>query len=121
MKGSCPDTRSGWHADDDIGSLSPAVMNFGQVIYDLVKTDSRKIGKLHFHNRLISFQGKSQCGTYDGTFTKWRIAHPFSSEFFQKTFSNLKGTSIFRNILAHQDQIILLFPYSAIILPEFHQ
>ena len=39
------------HSDYHVGILSPAIMNFCQIIYYLIKPYCYKICKLHFHYR----------------------------------------------------------------------
>ena len=50
-------TRTCGHPDNRISVLAPAVMNFGKIIYDLIKPHTYKIRKLHFHNAFKTLQG----------------------------------------------------------------
>src|SRR6187431_882476 len=94
-------TATCWHPYHYVGILSPSVMQFCEVINDLVKTDCNKIGELHFHHRLITFQRKAQCCTNNGAFANGCIAHPGLSKCCCKTFCYFKSAAIFRNILSH--------------------
>ena len=42
------------HPNDNICFFAPTIMCFGQVIYNLVKSNRYKISKLHFHNGFIA-------------------------------------------------------------------
>ena len=56
VKRACANTSARRHANNNICILPPAIMNFSQVIDDLVKAHGNKIGKLHFHDTLKTFQ-----------------------------------------------------------------
>src|SRR6516165_3111721 len=107
MKGTCPYTCPGGHPDNNLSRLSPPIMNFSEVIYNLIKAFGDKIRKLHFHNRFESLQAHPQCRANDSAFTKWRITHSGPSEFFNKTFCYFKSSAIFRNVLSHQNKILM--------------
>ncbi|MDT4847864.1 hypothetical protein FQZ97_819390 [compost metagenome] len=65
----CSYSGTSWHTHDYVGILPPAIMNFSEVIDDLVEAYRCKIGKLHFHHGFISFDGQPQCSTDNGTLT----------------------------------------------------
>ena len=56
MEGTGAYASAGWHANDHIGVLSPTIMDLGQVVYDLIESDRNKIGELHLHHALVSFE-----------------------------------------------------------------
>src|SRR4249920_3249992 len=103
MKRTGPYTGTGGHAYHHIRRLTPAIMDFSQVIYDLVEANGRKIGKLHFHDRFKSFQRQPQRSTYNGTFTQRGIANAVMTKLVQKPFCDFKRPAIFSNILSHED------------------
>ena len=55
VKWTCACTCSRRHTHDHIGMLSPAVMQFCEVIDDLIKATGDKIGELHFHHSFEPF------------------------------------------------------------------
>src|SRR5437762_9501514 len=94
-----------WHTDDNIRVLPPAILNFCEVVDDLVESYSNKIRKLHFHHALESFQTQAEGGSHDCAFAKWRVPHSFISKLLNKSFGDLERTTIFGYVLAHQDQV----------------
>src|SRR5690349_6267206 len=96
---------TGGHADHHISGLSPAVVDLGEVVHDLVKPLGNKVGKLHLHHALEAFQRQSQRCTDDGTFAKRRIAYPLFSKLLHESFRYFKGASVFSNVLSHQDEV----------------
>ncbi len=59
MEGACSGTGSCWHANHYIGILPPAVVNLGEVVYNLVEAHTHKVGKLHFDHGLVAFDRKA--------------------------------------------------------------
>ena len=108
VKRACTYTTTGGHPYHHICVLPPPVVNLCEVIDDLIEPHRGEIGKLHFHHRFESFQTQTQCGTYDGTFTQWRIPDAPFTIFFYKAFGNFKSASIFSNVLPHQHKIGML-------------
>src|ERR1700730_963314 len=96
------------HTDYDVRILPPAVVNFRKVVDDLVKPYRNKIGKLHFHHALESFQTEAQSSSHDCTFAERSIPHSFLSKLFNKSFGNLECAPIFCYILSHKDQVGML-------------
>ena len=97
------------HSYHHISILSPAVMDFGEVVHDLVKTHRNKIRELHLYHGFIAFDGKAQSSSDNGTFTKGRIPHPFSTKFIFETIRDFECPAISSYVLTHQYQIGVLF------------
>src|SRR5688572_6083992 len=108
MKRTCTYTATCGHPNNCIRILSPAVMNFCQVINDLVETNRNKIGELHFHHAFVSFQTQSQCRPYNGTFTNGSVPHSRLSKRFHKAFGYFKSAAILCNFLSHQYPVVML-------------
>ena len=109
MERACGNSRARGHSNDHIGFLSPSVMDFCQVIHNLIEPYRDKVCKLHLHHGFITFYGKPQCRPDNGTFAKWRISHPISTKFIFESISNFKCPTIGANILAHQNKIGIFF------------
>src|SRR5690606_6930985 len=92
---------TGRHSYYYICILTPAIMNFCKVVYNLVKPNRNKIRKLHFHYTFNPFEAQTQCSTYYGTFAKRSIAYPCFSKIIYKTLCDLESSTIFCDILAH--------------------
>src|SRR5688572_8943897 len=108
MKRSRSHTTTCWHAYHHISVLSPPVVDLGQVVYNLVKAYCYKVGKLHFHHTLEPLQRKTQSSTYDSALAQRRIPYPLLPKLLHKAFCYFKGTSILRNILSHQNEVLVL-------------
>ena len=107
MEWPCTHAATGRHTNDNIGICAPAIVEFRQVVDDLVKTTGHKIGKLHFHHGFITFQAKSERCTHDGRFTKRGIPDPPFPKFFGKTIGYFKHAPIIRYVLSHQNEIVV--------------
>jgi len=109
VKRACGRTGTGWHADDDIGLLSPAVMNFSEVVHDLVETHAHKVCKLHLDHGFVAFDREAKACADDGAFAKWGIAHSIASELGFEAIGNFENSSIFSDVLTHEDQVRIFF------------
>ena len=109
MKRSGAHTCTRRHSNYYRSGLPPAIMNFSQVIYYLIKPNRNKIGKLHFHYTGDSFERETNRNAYYGTFAKGRIAHPMIAKFGCEPFRYFECTPIFGNILTHQYQFRISF------------
>src|SRR5690349_14509437 len=95
------------HPNNNIYVLSPAVMSFCKIIYDLVETTSDKISELHLHDRLHAVYGKPKSGAEYSRFAERRITDSFSAKLFHKSQRGFEHSAIFRNILTHDDKILI--------------
>ena len=59
MERSCCHTRAGGHAHHNVGMFMPSVMEFRQIINDLIESTSDEICKLHFNHGLPALHGKA--------------------------------------------------------------
>ncbi len=109
MKGPSPHTCSRRHSNYYRGRLAPAIMNFSQVIYNLIKPHRNKIGKLHFHHTGDSLECETNRNAYYGTFAQGCISNPMIAKFSGEPFRYFKCTPIFGNILTHQYQFRISF------------
>ena len=100
---------AGRHADDDVGLLAPAPVDFGQVVDDLVESTGHKIAELHFHHGLLAGDGQSKGGSHDGRFAEWRVAHAFLAKGVHKTVGHLEHPAVGADVLAHEHEVRMFF------------
>src|SRR5690349_7744244 len=101
----CPGACACWHTYDNICTATPAVIDFREVVDDLIETTSDEVCKLHFDHCLVSFEAHAKGSAEDSTFTKWCITNTILTEFFDKTIGNFKHTTVVPDILTHQHKL----------------
>ena len=101
-------TATCWHAHDDIRILTPAPVNLGEVVDDLVEPASDKVTELHFHHGLLARDGQAQARAHDGRLAQWRVSNALLTEGVDKPIRHLEHASIRADVLPHKYQIGVL-------------
>ena len=107
VEGACTYAGSGRHAHHHIGIFLPAVVQFGQVVHDLVEADCHKISELHFHHGLHAFDREAKRGTHNRGFAERGVAYPVLAKGFNKSFGHFEHPAVFGDVLAHEHQVVV--------------
>ena len=108
MKWASCRARASRHAHHNICFLAPAPVHFGQIIDNLIETNTHEIGKLHLYHCLHARNAQAQTGANDGRFAKWCVAHAVFAKSGNKAFGNFKSATVFGDILPHEHELRML-------------
>src|ERR1051326_958640 len=107
VKWSGRNARTRRHTHHHIGRLAPAPICLRKIITDLRDALRNKISELHFHHGLVPVNAQTQSCTEYRALAQWRIAYTLFPELFHKSFRDLEHSTVLRDILAHQHQVLV--------------
>ena len=104
MEGARRNASTGRHPHHHIGILSPAPVELGEVVDDLVESAGHKVGELHFHHGLRSGDRQPEPRAHNGTLAEWCVADAVFTEQVDESIGHLEHAAVGSDVLAHQDQ-----------------
>ena len=93
------------HADDYVGLLSPAPVDFGEVVDDLVEADRDEVAELHLHHGFLAGNAQPQGGTYNGRLTQRCVAHAFLAKSLHKSVRHFEHAPVLGDVLPHEHKL----------------
>ena len=94
----------GRHTDHNAGFLTPAIMDFGQIVDDLIEATGHKIRKLHFDHGPLACDGKAQSSANNRRFAERGVANPARPVTLHQSLGGFENPTVRAYILTHEDQ-----------------
>ena len=93
------------HADDYVGLLAPAPVDFGEVVDDLVEADRDEVAELHLHHGFLAGNAQAQGRANNGRFAQWRVAHAFFAKSLHKSVRHFEHAPVLGDVLPHEHKL----------------